>query len=157
MKKTLIITVLLNLVITSSLLVGFSVFALSPVVYKSYPDVPKDLYYADPISRMSLLEILNGYKNGNFGPDDVLSRGQMAVVMDRYNDRMNDEIGKLSSEIYENAGTSYSKILQQKFGLKYTCPEKASPCTGNLLKDPTICDDSDYVKFVKSNCSLKNI
>ena len=48
---------------------------------KKYPDVPLDHWAYKEISTISDWEIMNGYTNGNFGPSDTLTRGQMAHIL----------------------------------------------------------------------------
>jgi hypothetical protein len=50
----------------------------------AFPDVkPGDNFYAD-ILWMANQGITNGYDNGNFGPADNVTRGQMAAFLFRY-------------------------------------------------------------------------
>jgi hypothetical protein len=49
-----------------------------------FPDVnPGDNFYAD-ILWMANQGITNGYDNGNFGPADNVTRGQMAAFLFRF-------------------------------------------------------------------------
>jgi hypothetical protein len=52
----------------------------------TFPDVKPDAYYASAVGMMSDLGIMKGYDNGNFGPDDAVTRGQVATMMQRYDD-----------------------------------------------------------------------
>lgn len=49
----------------------------------SFPDVRSGAYYYDAVGDMSTLGFITGYADGNFGPDDPLTRGQGAVIMHR--------------------------------------------------------------------------
>lgn len=49
----------------------------------SFPDVRTGTYYKEAASTMAELGFITGYENGNFGPDDTLTRGQGAVIMNR--------------------------------------------------------------------------
>ncbi len=40
--------------------------------------------YQSAIERMVNLGVMNGYNNGSFGTNDMLTRGQMALILDRY-------------------------------------------------------------------------
>ncbi|MBD3363339.1 hypothetical protein GF362_06505 [Candidatus Dojkabacteria bacterium] len=53
----------------------------------NYPDVPADHTFAKEIAYLSSVtvdgeKVIRGYSNGNYGPDDPLTRGQMAKIID---------------------------------------------------------------------------
>ena len=47
---------------------------------KEFPDVPKSHWAHYAIGRAAALGIINGYKDGTFGPSDRITRGQIAVM-----------------------------------------------------------------------------
>ncbi len=47
---------------------------------KSYDDVPSDLWCYDAIMTMTEGGLLGGYGNGKFGPNDALTRAQLAII-----------------------------------------------------------------------------
>ncbi len=49
-----------------------------------FTDVSEDRYYADAIKWASANGIVNGYGGGLFGPDDNITREQLAVILWRY-------------------------------------------------------------------------
>lgn len=49
-----------------------------------FDDVPQEMYYADAVSWGATNEIANGYGDGTFGPDDVITREQFACILYRY-------------------------------------------------------------------------
>ena len=51
------------------------------VVTKSLSDVPEDSWFHNVVSRAVGLGLFNGYDNGTFGPNDKVTRGQVAVVL----------------------------------------------------------------------------
>ena len=50
----------------------------------SFADVPAGQWYADAVAWASANKIVSGYENGNFGPDDPITREQMAAILYRY-------------------------------------------------------------------------
>lgn len=57
------------------------------VTYSSrFPDVPDGQFYTKPVLWASNedVKVVNGYADGNFGPADLITREQMAVMMYRY-------------------------------------------------------------------------
>ena len=50
----------------------------------TFTDVSADQYYADAVAWASENDIVNGYGDGAFGPDDPITREQMASVLYRY-------------------------------------------------------------------------
>lgn len=49
-----------------------------------YDDVPSGLWYTDAVIWASDNSIVNGYGNGTFGPNDPITREQMAAIFYRY-------------------------------------------------------------------------
>ena len=50
----------------------------------SFPDVGSGQYYTNAVKWASDHQIVSGYSNGNFGPDDPITREQMAAILYRY-------------------------------------------------------------------------
>lgn len=50
----------------------------------SFTDVPPDKWYAVPIAWANANGIVSGYGNGKFGPNDPISREQMATILYQY-------------------------------------------------------------------------
>ena len=83
MKKE--ITASTSALIASTLSI-FIVFASGPGT--PYPDVDEDEYYNDSVYRMRDLGVMSGYENGDFGPNDYVTRGQLATILDRYDEKL---------------------------------------------------------------------
>jgi uncharacterized repeat protein (TIGR02543 family) len=49
-----------------------------------FTDVGQDTYYADAIAWAEANDIIEGYGNGKFGPEDMITREQMVAIMYRY-------------------------------------------------------------------------
>lgn len=49
-----------------------------------FPDVASTAYYADATRWASANGIVSGYPNGNFGPNDSITRQQFAAILWRY-------------------------------------------------------------------------
>ncbi len=52
--------------------------------HSSFTDVASNQYYADAIGWAAANDIVRGYGNGTFGPDDPITREQLAVLLWRY-------------------------------------------------------------------------
>lgn len=50
----------------------------------AFPDVAAGQWYADAVAWASANGIVTGYDNGNFGPEDTITREQLAVIFYRY-------------------------------------------------------------------------
>ncbi len=48
---------------------------------KTFPDVSEDAWYAGVVSRATQLGLFSGYADGRFGPEDKVTRGQVAVIL----------------------------------------------------------------------------
>ena len=55
------------------------------VVSSDYTDVATNEYYASHVKWATENGIVNGYGDGTFGPDDLITREQMATILLRYN------------------------------------------------------------------------
>ena len=70
LKKVLALVVALTMVFTT-------------VAFASYPDVDANADYAGAVELLSALEILKGDDNGNFNPDNTITRAEFAAVVCR--------------------------------------------------------------------------
>ena len=63
-----------------------------PVVnyYMTYSDVSEKAWYAEAVRWATSERIAKGYGNGKFGPNDTISREQMAAMMYRYEQKYGD-------------------------------------------------------------------
>ena len=50
----------------------------------SFTDVPADAWYADAVSWASENDFVSGYGDGTYGPEDLVSREQIAAILWRY-------------------------------------------------------------------------
>ena len=50
----------------------------------AFPDVRADFYYAQPITWAASRGIVTGYEDGTFGPEDNITREQLAAILYRY-------------------------------------------------------------------------
>ena len=53
----------------------------------SFPDVAEDAWYTDAVRWAVSEGVVSGYDNGNFGPEDVVTREQLAVILYALADR----------------------------------------------------------------------
>lgn len=62
----------------------------------TFSDVPVDAYYAKAIAWATQKGLVKGYENETVGPDQVITREQLAVVLQRYSDYKN--MGRIKSD-----------------------------------------------------------
>lgn len=97
---------------SSLLLFGFSLGILTSTVVASsngssvYPDVKSGTYYDAAVGDMYATGIITGYANGNFGPDDYVTRGQVAVIIKRLRDQV---LGIEPSDTSDSSSSSRSR------------------------------------------------
>ena len=48
-----------------------------------FSDVPEESFFDEAVGEMYNAGVIRGYSNGNFGPNDFVTRGQIAVMMQR--------------------------------------------------------------------------
>jgi hypothetical protein len=127
MKKELLLTALVSAVIGSTLSLVV-VFASGPGI--PYPDVAEDAFYRDSVYRMRDLGVITGYKNGNFGPNDYVTRGQIATMLDRYDKKL------LNPEWLSVSGIYELQFVICKGGIDYNFEiEGAELAYNNICKD----------------------
>ena len=93
------------------------------VMYRQFADVQSTDFYATDVTRLVDEGILKGYDDGRFGPNDPLTRGQMATILRRYDSNM---IQPLREQI---------RVLRAELGLGF--------CGDGKLQDGEQCDDGN--------------
>ncbi len=87
---------------TSLILFGFSlglfVSANAATLGSSaFPDVPGGAYFDSAVGDMYAAGIITGYESGKFGPNDYVTRGQVAVMMQRLKAHLTGQTIRVSS------------------------------------------------------------
>src|SRR5688572_720256 len=104
-----------------------------------FPDVPTDHTFHSDIDWLADNDIATGYPNGNFGPEDSMTRGQMAAFLHRYNTEFT-EYGVASIVVTKGDGlplphAAYSTPLGSPVAdttggvFRMTCDADEAPCT----------------------------
>jgi len=73
-----------------------------------FPDVQRGSYYDDAVGQMYEEGIITGYADGRFGPNDPVTRGQIAVIMQRFLEKADvaEEASSSSSRQSRSSSTS---------------------------------------------------
>ena len=71
-----------------------------------FPDVPRGSYYDNAIGEMYANEIIKGYDSGKFGPDDAVTRGQLAVMLQRFKDKLDSGEWEYITDTGDGAASS---------------------------------------------------
>jgi hypothetical protein len=66
-----------------------------------FPDVSENAYYTDSVYKMRDLGVVTGYENGNFGPSDYVTRGQLITMLARYDEALLDPPWPSKSGIFD--------------------------------------------------------
>jgi cysteine-rich repeat protein len=83
--------------INKNLIVGFvagiaTVFCASTAAQQfgglMFPDVVPNDYFYDSVNRFAKMGIIKGYNTGRFAPHDYVTRGQVSVIVDRYDQQV---------------------------------------------------------------------
>lgn len=87
--------------------VALAIPALGQTVQSYFPDVSANASYSGDIDRMANIGIIRGYDNGRFGPNDYVTRAQVAVMFNRYDQTvvqpLRDQIAVIASQMGVNA------------------------------------------------------
>lgn len=73
-----------------------------------FPDVPNGTYYDSAVGDMYSAGIITGYANGKFGPNDYVTRGQVAVMMQRLKANLTGQSINTSSSSSSSARSTTS-------------------------------------------------
>ena len=102
---------------TTRAAIAVSLFRLAggseAIVEANFLDLPTDSEIADAISWASLVDIVNGYGNGRFGPDDSITREQFAVMLYRLSKWRGDDVSHsvdLSGFADENTVSDWARL-----------------------------------------------
>ncbi len=90
--------------ITGLLLAAIPVsFALSPVAKKTFPDVHEGDWFYEYVTDLATRGIIDGYLDGNFGPNDNITRAQVSkllfIVDDEIRTDMGQHIGPMKTQL----------------------------------------------------------
>jgi hypothetical protein len=82
--RTAITTFLIGLFLGTA---GFAI-ATGSLGSSLFPDVPAGSYYDEAVGEMYDAGIIRGYSDGKYGPNDNVTRGQVAVMLKRFRDEL---------------------------------------------------------------------
>ncbi len=91
----------------------------------AFPDVQSSTFYAPSVSTLMRAGVLQGYQNGSFGPDDPVTRAQVSVMIDRYDQNV---IQPLRVQLNE---------LRTKLGM--------GTCGDGIVQSGEECDDGNVI------------
>ena len=70
-----------------------------------FSDVAENAYYSDAVAWVNANGIAGGYGNGNFGPNDALTREQLAAILYRYAQYAGCDVAQKSDlSVFTDAG-----------------------------------------------------
>jgi hypothetical protein len=121
------------------LMLGASGIVFAQTV-KVFPDVAQDAYYYGAVDRMNALGVITGYQNGNFGPDDAVTRGQMATMMNRYDQnvilQLNAEVTRLRKlQTDQLKGKPWAEYLKVYAYFPYDMREAEEGFSAQIFKE----------------------
>ena len=84
-----------RLVVSIAVIAGmFATTAASAAMGGVFGDVPEDHVFAHAIEWAKDNGLVVGYDNGDFGPEDSVTRGQLSAIMKRYHERLAPDNGQ---------------------------------------------------------------
>lgn len=100
-----------------------------------FRDVPVTHYADDAIGEMYSLGIIKGYDSSRFGPDDAVTRGQVALLMKRLRDELkggsgisssrsssSSSVSSSSSSSVSSSSSSSSSVSHGALGVRFGAP-----------------------------------
>jgi hypothetical protein len=113
-------------------LIGTAGTGLAATVLGSdvFSDVPRGAYFDDAVGEMYNIGVIKGYENTDrFGPNDFVTRGQVAVMMQRFRDELNGTVdndndstssSSRSSSSRSSSSSSFSSSYNPKGTFRFT-------------------------------------
>lgn len=109
-----------------------------------FPDVAEDSYYDEAIGELYGEGVIKGYESGAFGPDDYVTRGQVAVMMQRLRDDLTGTVrsSSRSSTARSSRNASSDASSQASFARgafrfttsSFTIPETRPSFTASVIR-----------------------
>lgn len=88
-------------IITISIISGaFGAFAL--VTQVDFTDVDYSSWYGSSVKRLVQLEILQGYQDNTYRPNEYVNRAELAVILDRYMSKVGKQVASENYCIYND-------------------------------------------------------
>ena len=78
----------------------------------TFPDVAAGQWYSNAVAWAAANGIVSGYDNGNFGPEDIITREQMAAILFRYASFKGYDVTKTANLSTYGDGTQVSEYAQ---------------------------------------------
>ena len=85
------------------------VFALG-IKPQTFPDVPAGSYYENAVTKASNEGWVTGYANGLFGPSDNISRADLVTILDRYNQKVEENTQNLKLILCDNKDNASNNV-----------------------------------------------
>lgn len=76
-----------------------------------FSDVPEGSFYDTAVGEMYSAGVIKGYSNGMFGPNDFVTRGQVAVMMQRFRADLMSSVSSRSSAASVSSSSSSSSPI----------------------------------------------
>ncbi len=108
---------------------GATVTAASIAGSSVFRDVPVGSYYDNAIGAMFQRGVVKGYADGRFGPDDYVTRGQVAVMLERFRADLTGEV-ILSSSSSRSPRSSRSSSSEEQVSSTSTSSSSSIASTG---------------------------
>ena len=119
---------------------------------KNFTDVKSSIYYATPIKWASATGVVNGYNNKSFGPDDNITREQLAVMLRNYANYKEKNTKSLASiESFKDNG-QVSKYARE--GVQWAVKNKI--INGKTTKNGTIIDPRGNASRAEGSAMICN-
>jgi len=108
MKKTL------TLILAGVLIGSTATFA---TLFKTFSDVPENAWYTEAVNNLTAKGIINGYEDGTFGPNKNVNRAELAVMLNRTLQYVED--GTVSNSKDNNETTNWASYSDIGISVKY--------------------------------------
>ncbi|OGJ84823.1 hypothetical protein A2529_00680 [Candidatus Peribacteria bacterium RIFOXYD2_FULL_58_15] len=123
-----------------------------------FPDVQKNTFFGPSVATMVRSGVVKGYDDGNFGPSDPVTRAQVTVMIDRYDQNVVQPLRAQLEELRtkNNLGYCGDTVVQASEQCDDGNTVNGDGCNANCLKEiviaPAVCGNGKCEVGEASTC-----
>ncbi|MDP3975602.1 MAG: S-layer homology domain-containing protein [bacterium] len=111
-----------------------------------FPDVPEGLWFSGSVEQLAKMEVVKGYPDGSFRPDQAVQRAEMATMLARYHRYLleeyfpqRSELDQLFLESLEDTSAANTLVVSNANGESGTKDGAGTTAaTGNTAKEASL-------------------
>lgn len=107
MKK--IVTTIGTIIVTAIVSTG-----LVLAVQSSFPDINSGDWYYNAVNNLASWGIVHGYDDGKFKPNNNVNRAELAIILNKYDDRLNYRLMGMNKALFKSFTADFKREMQKE-------------------------------------------